>query len=86
MPSTVNASIIPTNNSANASIIPTNNSALEFTEGELEEVKKWTSRYTDLDGNGRFDLLKSQILPRLFLLNKHLSADAWKDRKRVSPH
>lgn len=71
---------------ANAPIIPTKNSALEFTEEELEEVKKWTSRYIELDNNGRYDLLKSRVLPKLYLLNKHLPSAAWKDRKSVSTH
>jgi hypothetical protein len=76
----------PIPSTANAPIIPTNNSALEFTEEELEEVKKWTSRYIDLASKARFDMLKNQILPRLFLLNKHLPSLTWKDRKAVSTH
>lgn len=74
---------IPTPSTANAPIIPT---ALEFRDDELEEVKKWTSRYSDLRSKARFEMLKDDILPKLFLLNKHLSTLAWKERKAVSTH
>ena len=62
--------------------IPTN-AALEFTELELKEVKKWTTLYGDADKGERYQMLKDKILPRLFLINE-LPGPAWKERKSVS--
>jgi hypothetical protein len=45
---------------------------MKLRDNELEEVKKWTSLCIDLAGKAQFEMLKNQILPKLFLPNKHL--------------
>jgi len=68
--------------SSGTPIIPT--TALEFTDAELAVSKKWIALYGEADKGARYEMLKNKILPQLYLLNKHLSSDAWKDRKKVS--
>jgi hypothetical protein len=64
--------------------IPTIN-PLEYTEDELVIVKKWQALYNnEADKIERYNLLRGKILPRLYLLNKELPANAWKERKSVS--
>jgi hypothetical protein len=69
-----------------AAVVPTStsNAALELTADELAIVKKYTTLYSEADKGERYNLLKTKILPRLYLLNKDLSSSAWKDRKSVS--
>jgi hypothetical protein len=68
--------------SSGTPIIPT--TTLKFTEAELAVSKKWIALYGEADKRERYEMLINKILPQLFLLNKHLSSDAWKDRKKVS--
>jgi hypothetical protein len=75
---------IPQITSAAVAPIPTS-SALEFTEAEFEVVKKWMTLYTEADKLERYDLLKTKVLPRLFLLTGNtLPPPVWKERKSVS--
>jgi hypothetical protein len=62
--------------------IPT--TALEFTEAELAIAKKWVALYDKADTHERYQMLIGKILPQLYLLNKQLTHNAWKDRKSVS--
>jgi hypothetical protein len=64
--------------------IPTSKVPLEFTKDELPVVKKWLKLYNDERQRlERFEMLRSKILPRLYLFNK-LPEDAWRHRKGVS--
>jgi len=78
IPQLASTSVIPTNAAAP---IPTN---LNLTEQELSIVESFLTLYTDGDKHERYSLLKTKILPRMYTLNKHLTANAWKDRKGVS--
>lgn len=75
---------IPQIPSTPAAPIPTSNTALEFTEAELLIVKKWLTLYSNAVKEEQYNLLKGKILPQLYLLNKDLPLDAWRDRKSVS--
>jgi len=74
---------------ASTSVIPSNAAApipttLELTDPELLIAKKYLTLYSDEDNDERYQLLKTKILPQMYTLNKHLTANAWKDRKSVS--
>lgn len=56
---------------------------LELSEAELEVTKKWMTLYSKAENSERFKLLKEKILPQLYLLNKDLPTNAWKERKSV---
>lgn len=75
---------IPQIPSTPAAPIPTSNTPLEFTEAELLIVKKWLTLYSNAVKEEQYNLLKGKILPQLYLLNKDLPLDAWRDRKSVS--
>lgn len=70
--------------SAAVAPIPSKNAALELTEAELKVAKKWTALYSEADKTERYALLKTKILPLLYLHNNHLPPNVWKARKSVS--
>lgn len=72
---------IPQPASTVVAAIPT---TLVLTDPELLIVKDYLTLYSDGDNDERFQLLKTKILPKIYTLNKHLTANAWKDRKSVS--
>ncbi|KAF8808474.1 hypothetical protein BYT27DRAFT_7255583 [Phlegmacium glaucopus] len=60
---------------------------LPSTNDEMNIVRKWLERYKKVEkGPQRHNMLKYDVLPRLFTLNRHLKDNEWKLQKSQVKH
>ncbi|KAF8801180.1 hypothetical protein BYT27DRAFT_7115471 [Phlegmacium glaucopus] len=67
-------------------VLPSTNAPADkaklLTEDKMNIVRKWLERYKKVEkGPQRHNMLKYDVLPRLFTLNRHLKDDEWKLQK-----